>query len=87
MKKTLAKAIIFAVVVGGICYQSGPVYAGETWNYGKDKIEIIDKDITGYDGLKDPTVQHTHNGEDYHGGLMRNAKKMPIVFMLVMQPK
>lgn len=68
MKKTLAKAIIFAVVVGGICYQSGPVYAGETWNYGKDKIEIIDKDITGYDGLKDPTVQHTHNGGDYHEG-------------------
>ena len=68
MKKTLAKAIIFAVVVGGICYQSGPVYAGETWNYGKDKIEIIDKDIKGYDGLKDPTVQHTHNAGDYHEG-------------------
>ena len=42
MKKTLAKAIIFAVVVGGICYQSGPVYAGETW-YGSDKIEILIK--------------------------------------------
>ncbi len=75
MKKTLAKAIIFAVVVGGICYQSGPVYAGETWNYGKDKIEIIDKDITGYDGLKDPTVQHTHNGGDYHEGLDEKCKE------------
>ena len=70
-EKTLAKAIIFAVVVGGICYQSGPVYAGETWNdswYGSDKIEIIDKKIEGYDGLKDPTVLHTHNGGDYHKG-------------------
>ena len=71
MKKTLAKAIIFAVVVGGICYQSGPVYAGKTWygSYGSNKIEIIDKKIEGYDGLKDPTVQHTHNDEDYHKGL------------------
>ena len=34
----------------------------------KDKIEIIDKDIKGYDGLKDPTVQHTHNAGDYHEG-------------------
>ena len=75
MKKTLAKAIIFAVVVGGICYQSGPVYAGETWNYGSDKIEIIDKDIAGYDGLKDPTVQHTHNGGDYHKGHDENCKE------------
>ena len=75
MKKTLAKAIIFAVVVGGICYQSGPVYAGETWNYGSDKIEIIDKDIAGYDGLKDPTVQHTHNGGDYHQGHDENCKE------------
>ena len=75
MKKTLAKAIIFAVVVGGICYQSGPVYAGDTWNYGSDKIEIIDKDIEGYDGLKDPTVQHTHNGGDYHGGHDENCKE------------
>ena len=75
MKKTLAKAIIFAVVVGGICYQSGPVYAGETWNYGSDKIEIIDKDIAGYDGLKDPTVQHTHNGGDYHNGHDENCKE------------
>lgn len=69
MKKTLAKAIIFAVVVGGICYQSGPVYAGEPWtNNGRNIIEIIDKKIEGYDGLKDPTVQHTLNGGDYHGG-------------------
>ena len=75
MKKTLAKAIIFAVVVGGICYQSGPVYAGETWNYGSDKIEIIDKDIADYDGLKDPTVQHTHNGGDYHNGHDENCKE------------
>ena len=75
MKKTLAKAIIFAVVVGGICYQSGPVYAGETWNYGSDKIEIIDKDIAGYDGLKDPTLQHTHNGGDYHNGHDENCKE------------
>ena len=75
MKKTLAKAIIFAVVVGGICYQSGPVYAGETWNYGSDKIEIIDKDIAGYDGLKDPTVQHTHNGGDYHNGHDEKCKE------------
>ena len=74
MKKTLAKAIIFAVVVGGICYQSGPVYAGETW-YGSDKIEIIDKKIEGYDGLKDPTVQHTHNGEDYHKGYDEKCKE------------
>ena len=75
MKKTLAKAIIFAVVVGGICYQSGPVYAGEPWNYGSDKIEIIDKDIAGYDGLKDPTVQHTHNGGDYHNGHDEKCKE------------
>lgn len=75
MKKTLAKAIIFAVVVGGICYQSGPVYAGETWNYGSDKIEIIDKDIAGYEGLKDPTVQHTHNGGDYHNGHDEKCKE------------
>ena len=70
MKKTLAKAIIFAVVFGGICYQSGPVYAGEKWYdiYGSNQIEIIDKEIDDYDGLKDPTVQHTHNGEDYHEG-------------------
>ena len=76
MKKTLAKAIIFAVVVGGICYQSGPVYAGEPWNNsGKNQIEIIDKDIKGYDGLKDPTVQHTHNGGDYHNGHDENCKE------------
>ena len=76
MKKTLAKAIIFAVVVGGICYQSGPVYAGEPWNNsGNNKIEIIDKDIEGYDGLKDPTVQHTHNGRDYHNGHDENCKE------------
>ena len=75
MKKTLAKAIIFAVVVGGICYQSGPVYAGEPWNYGRDKIEIIDKDIAGYDGLKDPTVQHTHNRRDYHNGYDEKCKE------------
>ena len=76
MKKTLAKAIIFAVVVGGICYQSGPVYAGEPWNNsGKNQIEIIDKDIAGYDGLKDPTVQHTHNGGDYHDGHDEKCKE------------
>ena len=76
MKKTLAKAIIFAVVVGGICYQSGPVYAGEPWTQsGNNKIEIIDKDIAGYDGLKDPTVQHTHNGGDYHNGHDENCKE------------
>ena len=76
MKKILAKAIIFAVVVGGICYQSGPVYAGEPWNNsGKNQIEIIDKDIEGYDGLKDPTVQHTHNGGDYHNGHDENCKE------------
>ena len=75
MKKTLAKAIIFAVVVGGICYQSGPVYAGEPWNYGSDKIEIIDKDIADYDGLKDPTVQRTHNGGDYHNGHDEKCKE------------
>ena len=75
MKKTLAKAIIFAVVVGGICYESGPVYAGETWNYGSDKIEILDKNIDGYDGLKDPTVQHTHNGGDYHNGHDEKCKE------------
>lgn len=77
MKKTLAKAIIFAVVVGGICYQSGPVYAGEKWydSYGSNKIEIIDKEIEDYDGLKDPTVQHTHNGEDYHNGLDEKCKE------------
>ena len=77
MKKTLAKAIIFAVVVGGICYQSGPVYAGEKWydSYGSNKIEIIDKEIEDYDGLKDPTVQHTHNGEDYHKGHDEECKE------------
>ena len=76
MKKTLAKAIIFAVVVGGICYQSGPVYAGEPWNNsGKNQIEIIDKDIAGYEGLKDPTVQHTHNGGDYHNGHDEKCKE------------
>lgn len=76
MKKTLAKAIIFAVVVGGICYQSGPVYAGEPWNQsGNNQIEIIDKEIAGYDGLKDPTVQHTHNGRDYHNGHDENCKE------------
>ena len=76
MKKTLAKAIIFAVVVGGICYQSGPVYAGEPWNNsGKNQIEIIDKDIAGYEGLKDPTVQHTHNSGDYHNGHDENCKE------------
>lgn len=82
MKKTLAKAIIFAVVVGGICYQSGPVYAGEPWNNsGKNQIEIIDKDIAGYEGLKDPILIMA---EIIITGMMRNVKKMPIVFMLVM---
>ena len=77
MKKTLAKAIIFAVVVGGICYQSGPVYAGEKWydSYGSNKIEIIDKEIEDYDGLKDPTVQHTHNAGDYHEGHDEECKE------------
>lgn len=77
MKKTLAKAIIFAVVVGGICYQSGPVYAGEKWrdSYGSNKIEIIDKEIENYDGLKDPTVQHTHNDGDYHEGHDEECKE------------
>ena len=77
MKKTLAKAIIFAVVVGGICYQSGPVYAGEKWydSYGSNKIQIIDKEIEDYDGLKDPTVQHTHNAGDYHEGHDEECKE------------
>lgn len=77
MKKTLAKAIIFAVVVGGICYQSGPVYAGKKWydSYGSNKIEIIDKEIEDYDGLKDPTVQHTHNAGDYHEGHDEECKE------------
>ena len=48
MKKTLAKAIIFAVVVGGICYQSGPVYAGETWNYGSDKIRKLQEQVAHF---------------------------------------
>lgn len=85
MKKTLAKAIIFAVVVGGICYQSGPVYAGEPWtNNGRNIIEIIDKKIEGYDGLKIRLYNILLMAEIIMVGMMSSAKKMLITFMLVM---